>query len=177
MRLVAAATYMLRTSRVVGGIAVDLVIISVDEGMLVVPRREVGVRAAHRCSGESRAATERRGRVNIAERMCLVAVVDKVVLAVETGVGAVAVVLVEASGSSRRGWRGSSNGNGSGAPVETFVEVGLSLVIRDARPRRRGILATSFAHLSSRIEVLLKLVIAGRVAAGTVEGWSRVRWR
>ena len=158
----AATSDLLRTAREVGGFSVDLVFISIDKGMLVTSGRKVGVGAAHGCARKSGSTTKRRRRVNIAKRVSLVTVVDEVVLTVETGVGTVAVVLVEASGSGGRGgWCWSSDGNSCGAAVETFVKVRLGLVVRDASSRWTGILTTtSLAHLSSCIEILLKLVIA-----------------
>lgn len=157
------------------------VLVSIDEYMLVVSAGgKVVVWTAHRRARERGAGTKCRGGVYIAERMRLVTVVDEVMLTIEAGIGAVAVVLVEASGSSGCGrWHGSADGDSSWTAVETFVEVGLGLIVREAGSLRAGVLTTaSFAHLPGGIEVLLELMVARSVGVVVVMRRPRTRrWR
>lgn len=100
MGLVTGTSEMLEATRGVGGIGVDVVVLVVDESVFVCAAGgEVDVWTAHGCTRQSRAAAESGGRVNVAERVGLVTVVDEVVLTIETGVGTIAVVLVKACGS------------------------------------------------------------------------------
>ncbi len=161
-------------ARGVRRVTVDCFFVIIDECVLVgAARWEVCVGTAHGCAREGGASAQSRRRVNIAERVCLVTMVDEVVLAVETSVGSVAVVLVETGDGGGRGWRGSTHGYGGRASVETFVEVRLGLVVGEAGSRWTGILtAAGLAHLSSGIEVLLKLMISRSIVARAIDGRS-----
>ena len=93
----AGTSHIVKATRGVRSIAVDRVVFVIDESVLVRSAGgEVSVGTAHGSAGESRATTEGGGRMNIAKRMSLVTMIDKVVLAVKAGVGAAAVVLIEA---------------------------------------------------------------------------------
>lgn len=175
MRLVAGATIVI--ARGVRSVTVDWLFIIVDECMLIgAARGEVCVGTAHGCAREGGAPTQSRRRVDIAERVGLVTMVDEVMLAVETGVGSVAVVLVETRNGGGRGWRRSTHRHGGRASVEAFVEVRLGLVVGEAGSRWTGVLtAAGLAHLSSCIEVLLKLMISGSVVAAAIDRQSSGR--